>query len=159
MPANHEPTITCEAPAARASATSRGWRTPPSAQTCLPEPARLRGALEHRGELRAADGGHHPRRAHGTRADADLDDVRAGRDEVARALGGDDVARDDRHLRVERADRAERVEHLALVAVRGVDDEHVDAGLEQLEGLLLDVAVDADRRGDAQAAVRVDAGW
>ena len=36
MPANQEPIITLDAPAASASATSRGWRTPPSAQTCLP---------------------------------------------------------------------------------------------------------------------------
>ena len=93
----------------------------------LAQPARLGGALEHRGELRTADGGHHARGAHGAGSDADLDDVRARGDQVARALGGDHVARDDRHLRVERADGAERVEHLALVPVRGVDDEHVDA--------------------------------
>ena len=43
------------------------------------------GALEHRRELRAPDAGHHPRGAHGARADADLDDVRAGRGEVAHA--------------------------------------------------------------------------
>ena len=36
VPANHEPIITADAPAASASATSRGCRTPPSAQTCLP---------------------------------------------------------------------------------------------------------------------------
>ena len=36
MPANHEPTITLDAPAASASATSRGWRTPPSAHTRAP---------------------------------------------------------------------------------------------------------------------------
>src|SRR5690606_38511302 len=36
VPANHEPIITLDAPAARANATSRGYRTPPSAQTCLP---------------------------------------------------------------------------------------------------------------------------
>ena len=36
MPANQEPIITCEAPAARANATSLGWRTPPSAQIVLP---------------------------------------------------------------------------------------------------------------------------
>ena len=52
------------------------------------------------------------------------------------------------------------VEHLALVAVRGVDDEHVDAGLEQLGRLRLDVAVDADGGGDAQPALRRRApGW
>ncbi len=44
MPANHEPTITADAPAARASATSRGWRTPPSAHTCAP---RARAAAAH----------------------------------------------------------------------------------------------------------------
>src|SRR5947207_584717 len=36
VPANHEPIMTLEAPAASAMATSRGCRTPPSAQTCLP---------------------------------------------------------------------------------------------------------------------------
>src|SRR6058998_3092383 len=44
VPANHDPTITAEAPAASASATSRGWRTPPSAQTCLPS---ARAAAAH----------------------------------------------------------------------------------------------------------------
>src|SRR6201999_3491825 len=36
VPANHDPIMTDDAPAARASATSRGCRTPPSAQTCAP---------------------------------------------------------------------------------------------------------------------------
>src|SRR6266496_4449665 len=36
VPANHDPIITFDAPAASASATSRGYRTPPSAQTCRP---------------------------------------------------------------------------------------------------------------------------
>ena len=36
--------MTLEAPAASAMATSRGWRTPPSAQTCLP---RLRASAAH----------------------------------------------------------------------------------------------------------------
>jgi hypothetical protein len=39
VPANHDPIITAEAPAASASATSRGYRTPPSAQTCAPRVA------------------------------------------------------------------------------------------------------------------------
>ena len=37
------------------------------------------------GELRAADAGHHPRRAHRPRPDADLDDVGPGLDELAGA--------------------------------------------------------------------------
>src|SRR5580700_2471151 len=39
VPANHDPIMTDDAPAARASATSRGCRTPPSAQTCAPRAA------------------------------------------------------------------------------------------------------------------------
>ena len=99
----------------------------------LAVPAGLGGALQHGGELRAADAGHHPGRAHRAGADADLDDVGARLDQVAHALGGHDVAGDDRDARG-RAPRTarERVEHRLLVAVRGVDDEHVDAGVEQL---------------------------
>ena len=44
VPANQEPIITEPAPAASARATSRGWRTPPSAQTDFPS---SRAATEH----------------------------------------------------------------------------------------------------------------
>src|SRR5690242_20972980 len=36
VPANHDPIMTFDAPAASANATSRGCRTPPSAHTCAP---------------------------------------------------------------------------------------------------------------------------
>ena len=88
VPANHEPIMTLDAPAASASATSRGCRTPPSAQTCLPSSRASRRALQHGGELRPPDAGHHAGRAHRAGADADLDDVRARLDQVAHALGG-----------------------------------------------------------------------
>ena len=146
--------MTADAPAASASATSRGCRTPPSAQTCAPSRRGRVGALEHGRELRAADAGHHPGGAHGARPDADLDDVRAGLDQLAGALGRDDVAGDDGHGRRERAHRGQRLDHPLLVAVRGVEDEHVDAGVEQLGGARLGVAVDAHRRGDAQPSAR-----
>ena len=42
------------------------------------------------------------------------------------------------------------------MAVGGVEHEHVDAGLDEGRRLRGDVAVDADRGGDAQAAARVD---
>ena len=66
-----------EAPAARASATSRGCRTPPSAHTCLPSSRAAAAHSRTARELRPADAGHHPGRAHGARPDADLDDVGA----------------------------------------------------------------------------------
>ena len=111
-------------------------------------------ALEYGGELRPADAGHHAGRAHGAGPDADLDDVGARLDQVAYAVGRDHVARDDRNAGGERADRSQGLEHLVLVAVRGVEDQHVGAGLDQGRRLGGDVAVDADRSGDAQPAGR-----
>ena len=48
-------------------------------------------------------------------------------------------------------------EHALLVAVRGVEHEHVDAGGGERPRLRGDVAVDADGGGDAEPARRVDA--
>ncbi len=120
-----------------------------------PELARGGAGLEHRGELRAADGGHHARRAHRAGADADLQDVRARRDEVADGLLGDDVPRDDRQAETQLLDGADRADHAVLVTVRRVDDEHVDARCGERLRLAGHVAVDADRRGDAEPAVRI----
>ena len=100
-------------------------------------------ALGHGRELRPSDPGHHPGGAHRAGPDADLDDVRARRGQVAHAFRGDDVARGHRHVRARhRADGGQRVEHLVLVAVRGVDDQHVHARVEQRLRLDRDVAVD-----------------
>ena len=87
-------------------------------------------------------------------------------DEVARAVGGDDVAGRDRDppagaRRVGVAggdDQGQGLEHLLLMAVGGVDHEDVDAGGEQRLGLGPDVAVDADGSADRQASVGVDRG-
>ena len=48
--------------------------------------------------------------------------------------------------------RAHDLEHAARVAVRGVDDEHVDVGLDQRRSALERVGADADRGADAQPA-------
>ena len=52
-------------------------------------------------------------------------------DEIARRVGGGDVAADDLQVAPLRLDARDRVEHALGVAVRGVDDDHVDAGLAQ----------------------------
>ena len=52
----------------------------------------------------------------------------------------------------------ERADHALLVSVRRVDDEHVDARGDERARLGGDVAVDADRRGDAAGARGVDVG-
>src|SRR6202012_1828940 len=47
-----------------------------------------RGTLEYGRELWPAHAGHHPGGAHRTRTDTDLDDARAGVEQIARALRG-----------------------------------------------------------------------
>ena len=61
--------------------------------------------FEYGGELRAADTGHHPGGAHRAGPDADLDDVRAGAQQVPGALRRHDVARRQRHTQFQRCDR------------------------------------------------------
>ena len=52
-------------------------------------------------------------------------------------------------------DARDRVEHPLRMAVRGVDDDQVDAGLDQPLGALEAVVADAGGGGDAQAALLV----
>ena len=52
------------------------------------------------------------------------------------ALGGRDVAGDEVDVGKALADPADHVEHALRVAVRGVDDEHVDAGGDERLGAL-----------------------
>jgi hypothetical protein len=56
------------------------------------------------------------------------------------------------------AQRRHHVEHALRVAVRGVDDEHVDVGVDQRLGALHGVAGDPDGGAAAQPAQRVLAG-
>ena len=94
--------MTLDAPAASAMATSRGWRTPPSAHTCLPyffASAAHSSTAENCGRptpviMRVVHMAPGPTPTLMMSAPASM----RSRD----ALGGDDVARDDRHLRVER---------------------------------------------------------
>ena len=55
-------------------------------------------------------------------------------------------------LRIVALDPAHAVEHALAVAVRGVDDERVDAGLDQQLDPLLGALAHADRGADAQLA-------
>lgn len=62
---------------------------------------------------------------------------------------------DDLDLREVLLDPVPAVEHALRVAMRGVDDDHVDAGLGQPFGAFLGAGTDADRSGHAQAALFV----
>ena len=98
VPASHDPNITLAAPPARARATSRGQRTPPSAHTC--RPSRLASSAhsttaENCGRptpviIRVVHIAPGPTPTLTMSAPASI--------ELARALGGDDVAGDDRDV-------------------------------------------------------------
>ncbi len=143
------------APAASALARSPEYLMPPSAITgtsassatatasmmavsCgTPTPATTRGGADRAG------------------ADADLDRIGAGIDERASALGGGDIAGDDLHAVGELLDLLDGVEHALRVAVRGVDDDQVDAGIDQPLGTLDAAVADRGRRGDAEPPLLV----
>ena len=102
--------------------------------------------------------GDDARRADRPGADADLDGVDAEVDERLGRFAGRDVAGDEIHVRILPPDPPHHVEHALRVAVRGVDDEHVDVRRDERLGALERVLADADRRADAQPAEAVLAG-
>ena len=112
------------------------------------------------GDLRDADAGDDAGGADRARTDPDLDGIDAGVDEGLGAGAGRDVAADDLHVPGGGVllDPLDHLEQQARVAVRGVDDEHVDAGLDERGGALPGLAEVADRGTDEEAAVGVLAG-
>ena len=157
MPANRPPIITQCAPATIALAMSPEKRMPPSAITGTSVFKRVRD-VRHRGDLRHADTRDDARGADGARADADLDAVDARFDETRAASAVatlPPMTCRSPHLRL---DARDRVEHALGMAVRGIDDDHVDAGLAQRRDALERVRRRADGGADAQAPALVLAG-
>ena len=152
-------------PAASASATSRGYFTPPSAQTVAPVLGGRGRALQHRGELRPADAGHHPGGAHRARTDADLDDVGAGVDQIGGA-----ARRRPRCRRPPGSGGRSRPRTRPGPATTTASDSIIFSwwpcavsttstsarAASSASRLAGDVAVDADGRADQQVAGRVD---
>ena len=81
--------------------------------------------------LRHANAGHDARGANGARADADLNAIGAGLGQGAGGLGRGHIAADDLQIRVLRLEPAQVLQHIARVAVGGVEHEHVGAGIDQ----------------------------
>src|SRR5690349_4000746 len=112
------------------------------------------GGLHHGGDLRHADARDDPGRADRAGAHAHLDPVGARLDQglgpgVRRDVAAHDVRRG---VLLEPGDH---LEHRALVSVRRVHDDHVDAGLDQGPGPLVRVVADTDRGGDPEPALAV----
>ncbi len=116
------------------------------------------GDILDRGDLRHADAGHDARGADRAGTDADLHAVGAVVDQRAGAVAGADIAADQLHVRIARLDPLHAVEHALGMTVRRVDHQDVGAGLDQRGDALIGALADADRRADAQLAMRVLAG-
>ena len=84
--------------------------------------------------------------------------VGAGIDQRLRAFGGRDIAGHHLHLVGGALDAVDRVEHVLGMAVRGVDHDEIDAGLDQLLGAVVALVADRGGGGDAQPALLVLAG-
>ena len=104
-------------------------RMPPSAMIGTPFAAARR--VHHGGQLRHADAGNDPRRANRARADPDLDRVRTRVGERLCGIGGGDIAGDDLDRVRHATSPARRPGDVGVVAVRGVDDDAVAAGIDQ----------------------------
>ena len=123
--------MTVSAPAASALVRSPLVRTPPSAMIGTSNSVG-RGRRSPAGRSAAA----RPRRprcasCRPRRPNADLDRVRAGLDQVARALGRRHVARDQLDGREASLTRRVASHRVLGVPVRDVDHQHVDAGRDQ----------------------------
>ena len=110
-------------------------------------------ALDQRFDLRHAEARGDARRAAAAGADADLDGVDAALDRgSARLRRLPTLPADQLEVAEARAERLDGLRHHHRMAVRDVDDDHVDARADQLGGAFEIVALGADRRADEQAA-------
>ena len=104
---------------------------PPSAITGVLACFATLDRIHDRGELRHADAGDDAGGADRARTDADLDRVGAGIDQRLGAFGGGDIAGDHLHRIRHALDAGHGVEHAPRMAVRGVDHDEIDSGLDQ----------------------------
>ena len=152
VPANMPPSMTVSAPAAIAFAMSPDEVMPPSAITGTP----WRDATSATSWTAVICGMPTPATTRVVQiapgADAGLHRVGAGVDQRLGRLAGRDVARDDLELAGDALDARDHLDHAARVAVGGVDDDHVGAGVDQRLRALEGVGPDADRGADAQPA-------
>ena len=116
--------------------------------------ARVARALVDRGDLGHAYTRDDARRADRAWAYTHLHGVRPGVHQRLRRFRRRDVACD--HLDVPlRLDALHHLRHSRRMTVRGVDDEHVDARVDQRACALPRVGPDAHRSADPQASLRV----
>ena len=113
--------------------------------------------LIHRCDLRHADAGDDAGGADRPGADTDLYGVRSGIHERLRATAGRDVATNHVDMAGNRValEPADDVDHAGAVAVRGVDDEGIDTGVDECHSAIPGVTEKADCGRDPEPAILV----
>src|SRR4051794_31427161 len=117
--------------------------------------ARAVDGVENGRELRNPDAGYHACRADRSRPDTDLHRVDTALDERAGALTRRDVPGDELDLGEPLTDIGRRVEDGLAVAVRRIDDDRVDPGIDERLGAHDEVPRAPDRGRDTQTAVLI----
>ena len=100
--------------------------------------------------MRHTDAGYNARGADRARPDADLDRIHAGIHQRLGAVRGGDIAGQHLGLIAQFLDRADGVEHAFAVAVRGIDNDHIDTSRQQRLGTRQAIVTDTRRGGNAQ---------
>src|SRR5690606_24782423 len=108
-----------------------------------------------RGQLRHADAGDDARGADRAWTDADLDGIRADIDQRPGAIGGGDVARHDAHRVRQFLHTGDGIEHALRMAVCRIDDDEVDARIDEPFGPFETVIADGDGGSSAKPALRI----
>src|SRR4029078_776681 len=98
------------------------------------------------------------RRAAPARADADLDAVDAALEEESRPFGSGDAGVNQLSVPETLAHLANRPVHHDRVAVRDIDDEDVDTGLDQLRGAFEVITGGPEGGADTKPALLVSRG-
>ena len=155
VPASIQPSMTVSAPAAIALATSPDEVMPPSAITGTPWRAATSATswtavicgTPTPATIRVVQIEPGPMPTFTASAPASISASAASAVAMLPAI--------DLELARQALDPRDHLDHAARVAVRRVDDEHVDAGRDQRLGALARVRADADRGADAQPARRV----
>src|SRR6202030_1970621 len=128
VPASSEPTMAQSAPAATALARSPEYLMPPSAITGV----LLFFATSTESMIAVSCGTPTPATMRVVQIEpGPMPTLMASAPASISAFGGGDVARDHLHRIRHPFDPRDRIEHAAGVAVRGVDNDKVDAGFDQ----------------------------
>ena len=116
------------------------------------------GDIGHGTDLRHANTGDDARGTDRARADTNLNAIGAGLSQRDCSGTGGNIAANHIDLRKGLLDPTDAIDHALAVAVGGVDNNHIDPGIDQRFDPIGGVGAGTDRRANAQATVFVFTG-